>query len=141
VRLSIAQLAKVVLAFAVACAVITPSFRCIQHGLPGVREALVADAVMVPLTWALLAFVLMKRGSHRASLIDVLLLCAVAVVLGYIVWLAAPLARRFGPRGFVPLPIEWPTVAIAAFGVPLFGVVSVALVVRLVRRGRLKPIA
>src|SRR4051794_29117478 len=89
--LSLLQLAKVILACAVASACITPTFRLFQYGLANLSSVLIVDAIAVPLVWALLGYVLVRRGPRRALMIVALLLCSVMVALGSLIWASHPL--------------------------------------------------
>ena len=70
-RLSILQLMRVVIFFAVAFACVAPLVRLRRVGVvqgdsvQGLLFIIIFEAVAVPLVWVLLSFVLVRRGTGR----------------------------------------------------------------------------
>ena len=94
-HLSLLDVVKVVLACAVACACITPSFRVVQYGMAQVRDVVIIDAIIVPLVFVLCCFAMVRRGPRRESLIAGLILSSASVALVALAWRSWPLAIRF----------------------------------------------
>lgn len=137
-QLSLRDMARLVLACALASLSITPSFRALQYGAAGDLSTLViADSVVVFLVWALCAFVLVKRGPRRTALVEWLLIWPAAVSLGAVLWVWSRLGRRFVPRGFaLVMPADMPLIVAAVVAVLCLASISLILAVRLVRRLR-----
>jgi len=91
--LSLLQVMKFVVYCAVALACVTPMLNLWQAGVMhgGAPEGLfgvaIFEAVVMPLAWVGLSFVLIRRGAWRDGLITALLLCSVVVALGFASWL------------------------------------------------------
>lgn len=86
-RLSMKDLAKMVLACAAASLCITPVHRAIE--LNGGRRwdvLLVVDAIVIPLVWSLFTFVFVRHGPRRTALVEGFLLGAVAVPVAFLAW-------------------------------------------------------
>ena len=90
--LSLLQMMKAVIFCAVAFACISPMLRLWQIGVVqggtarGLVSVAIFEAVVVPLAWAGLAFVLIRRGTWSDGQITALLLCSVSVALGFACW-------------------------------------------------------
>jgi hypothetical protein len=83
----ILQLMKIVLFCAVGCASVVPFFRVANFTASQIPFALGFVAVVVSLVWSLLAFVVVRRGPGRDTLICSFLLLSVSVALGVATWL------------------------------------------------------
>ncbi|WP_435008534.1 hypothetical protein P12x_005740 [Tundrisphaera lichenicola] len=115
-----ARLAKLVLAFAVAFACVTPLFRLVELGVAKLPDVLPAVPVIMLLAWALLGFVLVGRGPGRSALILSLLLGVVLVSLGELIWASHALIGRVARYGLVIIsPIRYPELALGLFGIPI----------------------
>ena len=132
-RLSLADLAKIILACSVAAACITPGHRAAEFsGVPAWGTLLVVDAIVVPLVWALFAFLFVRSGPRRVALVEALILGAVLVGLGFMVrgvaTLAVPRVRQHGWRviGVEELVVGLVVVGLAAL--------ALFLALRLARR-------
>ncbi len=92
VSLSIFQMMKLVIFFAVAFASIAPEFHLWQAGVVergsarGLAVAVIFGATLVPLEWAGLSLLLVRRGHQRDRLILGLLLCSALVALVTACW-------------------------------------------------------
>jgi hypothetical protein len=111
INLSIYQMMKLVIFFAVAFASIAPMVHLWQAGVVegGAERGLVFvaifGAVLVPLEWIGMSLILVRRGPWRENLIVCLLLCSVLVALGTACWMLIyhfiPALRRISVRGDV----------------------------------------
>lgn len=140
-RLTLTQLAKLVLACAVACACIVPTTRLAQQGIADTRQMIFVNAMIVPLVWAVLAFLLVERGRRRTLTVDVLILWTVAVPLGLLGWFFVPQFLGLATRGLTTLlqPFHFPVVAGTLVFLPLLALFAGWLVVRIVRGARRGP--
>jgi hypothetical protein len=122
--------------------VVTPMVRLWQIGAaknPGAFAfALLFEAVAVPLVWATLSFVLVRRGPWKVRIIAALLLCSTGVALGFAIWTLAsytiptfnnPLIAPGNRSGLRELTIHVAVILGLAAA-------SLFLVVRIVRRPR-----
>jgi hypothetical protein len=85
-------MAKLVVFFAVGLACVAPMLNLWRAGVVngGTAQGLIGialfEAVVVPLVWVALSFVLVRRGVWRDRLITALLLASVSVALGFATW-------------------------------------------------------
>jgi len=111
-NLSIFQMMKLVVFFAVAFASVAPMVHLWQAGAvqggsaAGLGFVAIFGAVLVPLEWIGLSLVLVRRGPGRDTLILCLLLCSVLVALSAACWilfyqLLPALRRGTGPPDMV----------------------------------------
>ncbi len=91
-RLSIVQLMKLVVFFAVAFAAVAPMVHLWQAGvvqggsLSGLAVVAIFEGVLLPLIWVGMSLILIRRGAWRDALIISLLLCSVVVALATACW-------------------------------------------------------
>jgi hypothetical protein len=114
-NLSIFQMMKVVIFFAVAFASIAPMIHLWQAGvvggggLTGLVSVAVFGAVLVPLEWIGLSLILIRSGPRRDTLILCLLLCSVLVALATACWMflyqLLPAYRRGAARWNIAIPM------------------------------------
>ena len=102
-NLSIFQMMKLVVFFAVAFASVAPMVHLWQAGaVHGLLSVAIFGAVLVPLGWIGLSVILVRRGPWRDALILCLLLCSVLVALATacqpLVFQLIPALRRAGTR-------------------------------------------
>jgi hypothetical protein len=121
-RLSLLQVMKLVAYCAVGSACVAPMWRLWRMGVVGggTVQGLVSvalfEAIVVPLVWAGLSFILVRRGAWRDGLIFILLLWPVIVALTFAGWmLFAYTIPAYGkPHGTDAAAISVHAVAIAA---------------------------
>jgi len=98
-RLSLVDLAKIVLACAVASLCITPGHRMAQY--QG-GTLIVVDAIIFALVLALFAFVFVRHGPRRTATVEILILWATGVALGFLIrgitTTTLPRVRAYGWR-------------------------------------------
>src|SRR5690348_15605858 len=86
-RLSLAQAMKLIVFCAAASACVAPMVHLWEAGAIKTTErlafAVIFEAVAVPLVWALLSFILIRRGIWKDRLIAAFLLGSVSVALGF----------------------------------------------------------
>lgn len=76
------QVMKLVVFCAVAFACVAPLLPAVQGG-EQVIATMILEAVAVPVVWAGLSLVLVRRGEFRDRLVTILLLVSVSVALGF----------------------------------------------------------
>ncbi len=137
-NLSIFQVMKAVIFFAVAFASIAPMIHLWQAGvvsgggLAGLVSVAIFGGVLVPLEWIGLSLILIRRGPHRDTLILCLLLCSVLVALGTACWIflnhLLPAYRRVAARWSIAT-----SMLIASVVIVILSSATVFLMGRLVR--------
>ena len=134
-RLRLAHLAKLVLATAIACACIVPTTRLAQEGIADPRQMVAVNAMIVPLVGAVLAFPLVRRGPGRTLLVDALVLAAVTVPLGLLLWFVVPQFLGLLARGPATLirPFHLPIVLGTLVALPPMAGLATWLAVRVGR--------
>jgi hypothetical protein len=125
-RLSIFQMMKLVIFFAVASASIAPMVHLWEAGvvggggLTGLLTVAIFGAVLVPLEWIGLSLLLIPRGSWRDTLIASLLLCSVLVALATACWIfmyqLVPVFRRTAARWDVVIAVLITSTVIIVLG-------------------------
>jgi hypothetical protein len=78
---------KLVVYCAAGSACVTPIWRLRQMGAVGGGTVALFEAIVVPLVWTGLSFILVRRGAWRDGLITILLLWPVSVVLAIAGWM------------------------------------------------------
>jgi hypothetical protein len=121
-RLSVFQLMKLVVVFAVAFSAVAPMVHLWQAGavqggsLSGLASVAIFGAVLVPLIWVGLSLILIRRGPWRDTLIVGLLLCSVLVALATACWMLVyqlvPAYRRSFARWDVTIAMLINTVVV-----------------------------
>ena len=132
-QLSVFSMMKLTLAFAVACACIAPYYRLWSLGIVNPRQAVIGVAIVVPLVWAGLSFVLIRQGHLRSATIAVMLLCVGSVSLAYVVRITYPLVERYGYNHASTIrPLDIPGFVTAVLGIPVLSglLVYVAFLLR-----------
>ena len=92
-RLSLYQMMKLVVYCAVGSACVAPMWRLWRLGVVGggtvngLISVALFEAIVVPLVWAGLSFIMVRRGAWRDGLISILLLWPVSVALAYAWWI------------------------------------------------------
>ena len=92
-RLSLFQVMKLVVYCAVGSACVAPMWRLWRLGvvgggsIQGLISVALFETVVVPLVWAGLSFMLVRRGAWRDGLISTLLLWSVTVALAFAGWM------------------------------------------------------
>jgi hypothetical protein len=125
-NLSIFQMMKLVIFFAVASASIAPMVHLWEAGvvggggLTGLLTVAIFGAVLVPLEWIGLSLILIPRGTWRDTLIICLLLCSVLVALGTACWILmyqlVPVSRRTAARWDVVIGMSITSAVILVLG-------------------------
>jgi len=121
-QLSLLQLLMLVFYCAVGSACVAPMWRLWRlgvfggGGVQGLISVAVFEAIIVPLVWAGLSFILVRNGAWRDGLISAMLLSSVSVALAFAGWMLVaytiPASRK--PIGAEPAALAVHVAAIVA---------------------------